>query len=228
MKCYKYTMNLAILNIISIVIFIPLIGLIYFISPNEFINYFEKCNYILLFSLYFIWIIIHELLHYIGFIIDKEVNNKNVVMGILLEKSICYCMCKQLISKKRILISLLMPLIFIGIITLIIGIFINDMNLIVLSILNISGCSGDIMMFMFAVKLPNDIKYYDLDDPTSFNIMTNKEINPKPFGLKLMGIDDYNEEIIKAKENKKITISKWSSIILLILIIAIIVSIFMK
>ncbi len=228
MKCYKYTMNLAILNIISIIIFIPLIGLIYFISPNEFINYFEKCNYILLFSLYFIWIIIHELLHYIGFIIDKEVNNKNVVMGILLEKSICYCMCKQLISKKRILISLLMPLIFIGIITLIIGIFINDMTLIVLSILNISGCSGDIMMFMFAVKLPNDIKYYDLDDPTSFNIMTNKEINPKPFGLKLMGIDDYNEEIIKAKENKKITISKWSSIILLILIIAIIVSIFMK
>ncbi len=228
MKCYKYTMNLAILNIISIIIFIPLIGLIYFISPNEFINYFEKCNYILLFSLYFIWIIIHELLHYIGFIIDKEVNNKNVVMGILLEKSICYCMCKQLISKKRILISLLMPLIFIGIITLIIGIFINDMTLIVLSILNISGCSGDIIMFMFAVKLPNDIKYYDLDDPTSFNIMTNKEINPKPFGLKLMGIDDYNEEIIKAKENKKITISKWSSIILLILIIAIIVSIFMK
>ena len=149
-------------------------------------------------------------------------------MGILLEKSICYCMCKQLISKKRILISLLMPLIFIGIITLIIGIFINDMTLIVLSILNISGCSGDIIMFMFAVKLPNDIKYYDLDDPTSFNIMTNKEINPKPFGLKLMGIDDYNEEIIKAKENKKITISKWSSIILLILIIAIIVSIFMK
>ena len=228
MKCYKYTMNLAILNIISIIIFIPLIGLIYFISPNEFINYFEKCNYILLFSLYFIWIIIHELLHYLGFIIDKEVNNKNVVMGILLEKSICYCMCKQLISKKRILISLLMPLIFIGIITLIIGIFINDMTLIVLSILNISGCSGDIIMFMFAVKLPNDIKYYDLDDPTSFNIMTNKEINPKPFGLKLMGIDDYNEEIIKAKENKKITISKWSSIILLILIIAIIVSIFMK
>lgn len=228
MKCYKYTMNLTVLNILSFLILIPLLGLIYLINPTEFINYFEKGNYILLFSLYFIWIIIHELLHYLGFIIDKEVNNKNVVMGILLEKSICYCMCKQLISKKRILISLLMPLIFIGIITLIIGIFINDLTLIVLSILNISGCSGDIMMFMFAVKLPNDIKYYDLDDPTSFNIMTDKKIDSKPFGLKLMGIYDYNEEIVKAKDKKKITISKWSNIILFLLVIAILVSIFLK
>lgn len=228
MKCYKYTMKLGILNIISFLIFIPLIGLIYFISPTEFINYFDNCNYILLFSLYFIWIIIHELLHYIGFIMDKEVNNKNVVMGILLEKSICYCMCKQLISKKRILISLLMPLIFIGIVTLIIGIFINDMTLMLLSILNISGCSGDIMMFIFAAKLPTDIKYYDLDDPTSFNIMTTKEIDRNPFGLKLISVDDYNDEITMANDKKKITISKWSTIILFILIIAIIVSIFLK
>lgn len=217
MKCYKYTLKLGLLNIISCLICLLLILLVKLINPHYLEIFFNEANILLFFCLYFVWIFVHELLHYIGFIMDKKVNNRNVVMGVLLEKSICYCMCKQLISKRRILISLVMPFLFIGIITLITGIFINDIYLILLSIMNISGCSGDIVMFIFAIKLPNDIKYYDLDDPTSFNIMTDKPINKKPFGLKLISVDDYKEEIIKAKDKKKIRISFFSKIFIALL-----------
>ena len=65
------------------------------------------------------------------------------------------CLCKQNISKKNILISLLFPFIFIGVITYVIGVLFNNSVLIWLSILNISGCSGDLMMFLGLLRLKN-------------------------------------------------------------------------
>jgi len=100
----------------------------------------------------FIWLIIHELLHGLGFILFNEVNPKNITLGMFLEKGVFYCMCKQKISKKVILTSLLFPLTIIGIITLIIGMIINNYELVCLSILNIVSAIGDIMMTIYFLK----------------------------------------------------------------------------
>lgn len=222
MKCYRYKMNLFFLNIVTLIMFIPLIILMYIIYFNTFVYFISNLHILQFLCIYVLWMILHELIHYIGFRLDKNVNKKNVVLGIKFEKSICYCMCKQEIPKKTIFISLLLPLILIGIITFFVGIIINNLYLVLLSILNICGCSGDIVMTLFFFKLPSDIKYLDLDDPTSFNIITNKDINKKTLGLNLVDINDYDNPL--AKDKRKIVISPFSTIILIILIIFTIIS----
>ncbi len=51
----------------------------------------------------FVYLIIHELLHGFSYIIHGA-NPKKVVFGACLEKGVFYCLCKQNISRKNILI----------------------------------------------------------------------------------------------------------------------------
>lgn len=226
MKFYTYKLNMVILNILAIILFIILISIMSILYPNELLEFIDS-NTISFLCLYMLWIIIHEFIHYIGFMIWKEVDNKNLVLGMKLESSICYCMCKQEINKKVILFSLLLPFTIIGVITLIIGIIINNIALMLLSIFNIVGSIGDIVMTFHFLRLPNDIKYLDLDDPTSFTVISDKDIsNIKTIGIKLKDTLEYNKEIIYPKDKRKIVISKLSYVVIVLIILILILSMF--
>jgi len=82
-----------------------------------------------------------------------------------------------------------------------------------LSIFNINGCSGDILMFIFMSRLKKDIEFTELDDPTSFAIYSDSDIcKYNHFGLKYKGCYDS----VERKDLKKITITKFSYVFLLI------------
>ena len=166
------------------------------------------------------YLIIHELFHSISYVIHGA-KFKNVVYGASIENGVLCCLCKQNISKKNILISLLYPFIFIGIITLIIGIIFNIPVLVLLSLFNITGCSGDLVMFYDLVKL-KDFEYSEFDDPTAFGLYTDKDLSKK----KMLGLDYIEEkEKLDIKDYRKVTISKTSWILFIIVIIASIINI---
>jgi len=217
MKYYKFSFDFKMLNILSILLFA-----IFFI-PCAF--YFDNFEFgALTFSLMFIWLWIHEIIHGIGFSINKEVSFKNVTFGALLEKGILYCMCKQKISKKSILIALILPLVVIGFITLIISFIINDGVLAFLSCLNISGAIGDIVMFIMITRMPKEIYYIDLDEPDSFILLSNHDLNN--YLIPGVSIDEeglYTEDMTP-HDFKKLTISKTSMIIFIIIFIIILLS----
>jgi hypothetical protein len=218
MKIYSYTLNMILLNILSILLFI----LCFIIVIPIYGDALVITNISLLISLSIIYLILHELIHYLGFIIDKKVDRKKVVLGAELEKGIMYCMCKTKIDKKNILISIFAPLLSISIITLIIGMYFHLDMLIFLSIMNIASSIGDIIMGLFILKLPKDIKYIDLDDTTSFYIISNKDLKKYKFpGIIFKEEKKYDDKIC-AKDYKKIKISKTSIIIFLVLLIIII------
>lgn len=224
MTYYTYTLNMTTLNILSIILFIIVGSIVYLIELND--NYTINLSLLNFFILMFIWLIIHELLHGIGFLIFKEVNIKNITLGMALEKGVFYCMCKQNIGKKVILTSLLFPITIIGFITLIIGMIINNYELVYLSILNIVSSIGDIMMTIYFLKCPKDIVYLDLDDCTSFTVISNKSLdNIKVPGIILSKKGIYNSKIMYSKEKRRIIISKLSYILLIILFILTIISI---
>ena len=128
-----------------------------------------------------------------------------------LEKGILCCSCKQTIEKRTILWSLVYPLIFIGIVTYIIGIMCISKILIMLSIANISGCIGDIIMFIDFLKL-GKFKFFEYDNPMAFGIITDRNLeNEKLFGLKRVEEDNFKQTV-----DKKISVSKKSIIIFLI------------
>ena len=103
---------------------------------------------------------------------------------------------------------------------------INNYELVMLSILNIISSIGDIVMIIYFLKCPNDIIYLDLDDCTSFTVLSNKTLDDIYVpGIKLSkkGIYDYNK--MKSRDLRRIVISKLSYILLGLILILVIISI---
>ena len=137
-----------------------------------------------------------------------------------LEKGVFYCMCKQTISKKSALIALLFPVTIIGIITLIIGMIINHYELVFLSVFNIMSSIGDIVMSIYFLKCPSDITYLDLDDCTSFTVLSNNNLdNIKVPGLILDKKGIYNKDEMIAKDKRKLVITPASYLLIFIIIL---------
>ncbi len=204
-------MNGVILQVISIIILIVMLILTAYLSDGIFMT---NKDLELIFLLIIPYLILHELLHSIAYVINGA-DFKNITYGAHIEKGILCCLCKQNVSKRNILISLLFPFIIIGVITYIIGILINSTVLIWLSILNISGCSADLIMFFELLKL-KDFEYSEYDNPVAFGLYTSKNLSKtKLFGLKYIG----ETKALEKNNMKKISISKFSIITFIIFII---------
>lgn len=223
-KYYLFEMKMLPLNIVSILL-IVFIGIITYLIDSEFFVesfYYVMDNFVIFFPLMILYMGLHEVLHSISYCIYGA-NFKNIVYGIELEKGVFYCLCKQHIKRLNILNSLFFPLFYIGIVTYIIGIIYNMPYLLWLSIFNISGCSGDILMFIYMWKLNRDIEFTELDDCISFAIYSEEDVSKiNHFGLKYKGTCDS----VPRDDFKKIKISKFSYLVFLVFLIIILLLIF--
>lgn len=214
LKYYKYKIKLGVGNIFASIILILLLILLYFTFDNYYFNL--TYNKVLIMIGYFI---LHELLHYIGYLINKNVKNKDLCLGMCLEKGVMYCRCTNEISRTAVMISLLTPFTVTGIISLIISYIFDMPFLAFLSVSNIAGSYFDILMFIQMLKMPKDIKFAEYDECDAYYIISNKDLtNIKTKGISLVETDKYNKIKLKSKDNKKIEISIFSIIILIILV----------
>ena len=217
-RYYTYKLNMTILNVLAIILLILVAGIVLLLEHND--NYTMLIDLPMLIIIMFFWLLLHELLHGIGFALSKDVKKENITFGMFLEKGVFYCMCKQTISKKSALVALLFPVTIIGIITLIIGMIINHYELVFLSVFNIMSSIGDIVMSIYFLKCPSDITYLDLDDCTSFTVLSNNNLdNIKVPGLILDKKGIYNEKEMFAKDKRKLVISPASYILIFIIIL---------
>ncbi len=208
-KYYLFKLNLTSLNILSIMIFVFMM-LISTILFDFSILVFDNWFYLLFW--YLIYTFIHEILHAFSYILNGAKFNK-ITFGIMLEKGILYCLCKQNISRKNILISSICPLVVIGFITYVISIIYDSSLLMLLSCLNIAGSAGDIVTFMYLIKIKN-FEFSEMDDPTMFSVYSSRDISKiKHFGLKYIG----KEDNIKRTDFRKIDVSLVSILILVFL-----------
>lgn len=214
LKYYKYKIKLGVGNIFASIILILLLILLYFTFDNYYFNL--TYNKVLIMIGYFI---LHELLHYIGYLINKNVKNKDLCLGMCLEKGVMYCRCTNEISRTAVMISLLTPFTVTGIISLIISYIFDMPFLAFLSVSNIAGSYFDILMFIQMLKMPKDIKFAEYDECDAYYIISNKDLtNIKTKGISLVETDKYNKIKLKSKDNKKIEISTLSLIIIIILV----------
>ena len=215
---YTYELDMVFLNILSLIIFAGVWGLVLFISgDSSYMWDYESSGFILIMMIF--WLMLHEVLHAIGFSLFSEVDKKNIVFGMALEKGVFYCMCKQKISKKVILTSLLFPFTIIGVVTLIWGMVIHSYYLVMLSILNIAGAVGDLVMTVYFLRAPNDIIYLDLDDSTSFTVLSDRDLSMmRVRGIKLKERGLYSDKMVP-KDKRKLVISRTSFVILGIVLV---------
>lgn len=203
-KYYLFEMDTVFLNIVSIGLLVLFFALSYFLG---FKNLLSGTDMYLSFVLLIPYLCLHELLHGLSYFLHGA-KLKNIYFGAHIEKGILCCLCKQNVSKKCILISLIYPFIFIGVITYILGICFNLRILILLSIFNMSGCSGDLIMFFSFLGLKN-FEYSEYDNPTAFGLYSDKDLSGKKlFSLKYVGCKDK----LEITDSKRVIISKTSII----------------
>lgn len=222
-KYYKYKMNMIVGNVLSsLFLFLALIPLSFFKDSISFDITFKELGIFLI--IYFFWMFLHEALHGIGHLLCG-VKRKDLSFGAEIEKGVLFCLARREVNKKGILISLLFPFFFIGVVTYIIGIIINSRLLVALSIFNISGASVDLLMFYTFIKLNNDITYIEPSDGTSFYLMSDKDIKKLP-GFVLEESGEYKENMFKDINYKTFDISKGSIIFFVLSIVAAILFLF--
>ena len=206
---YLFKMNTLFLNVFALVLMILCCGLFYLIYGNNSFEVFNN-NVDLACIVFLPYLLLHELLHSIAYVIHGG-KFKNITYGIHLEKGILCCLCKQNIDKKNIMFSLMYPFVFIGVVTLIIGILVDWPLLVILSLTNISGCSGDLVMFYHLSKL-KDYSYSEYDDPVSFGLYTKNDFSK----LKMLGLNYIGKKrTIERNDLRKFVISKASIIFLI-------------
>lgn len=213
-KYYLFEMDPNILNTVSIALFIIILLISFIIDKELLFESFNITNYFLILLLMLGYLCTHELLHSLAYVIYGA-KYKNITYGVALEKGVLYCLCKQNITKKNILHSLMYPLIIIGIITYIISIMFKLPTLYLLSIMNIGGSIGDIIMFIFVKRLKN-IEFSEYDSELGFALYSENDLSKeKSFGIKYIETKDK----LKREDYKKIKISKPSIIMLIVLVI---------
>ena len=222
-KYHIFKINIKSLNWANFIMLLMCFGFLLIFFPNMVNNIFSLFNddkfIILLLPAVIFYFILHEILHALGYIIHGA-NYKKITFGMELEKGVFYCLCKDDVTKKNVLISLMYPLFFIGIVTGVISIIFNLPFLLLLSILNIGGAVGDIMYFLFIIKLDNDTMFSEMDDGTSFALISKKDPSKyRHFGL------DYVETVdkISREDFTRIKISKTSWICLLVLVTLVVI-----
>ena len=214
-KAYVYKFNLVLANILSIVIFALLMIFTVLIGKSF---SFGDCEFVVVLIAMFLYFMLHEILHGIGYIIGGA-KPKNIKYGICLEKGILYAMSMQEISKKSILISLQMPFMVIGVITYLIGIIFNIELLTFLSMVNIMGASLDIVMFLYILRLPSDTIYSESGNNDEFVLISSSDLRKKKcMFFRVTEVKDYKEEDYIFKDFQKFEISRFSVVIFMILL----------
>ncbi|MBE6158080.1 MAG: DUF3267 domain-containing protein [Firmicutes bacterium] len=215
-RAYTYKLNLIAANIFSIVIFVLIMAFTFMIVGEI---SFVGDNFALFMVIMFLYLILHEILHGIGYIIGGT-KIKNTKYGICLEKGFLYAMVMQEINKKNILISLQMPFMVIGVITYVIGIIFHLDLLVVLSIVNLMGASMDLMMFLYILKLPKDVTYSESGKNDEFVLISKEDLSKKKsMFFKVVSVKEYKKEDYVFKNFKRFEISKFSIVFFLILLL---------
>ena len=224
-KIYIFNYSMLFVNLLSLIIAVVMCFFTYYLVNftgmfdnvmSVFINesYFHMVIFIIIM---FLWFVLHELIHGL-FYRFGGVKKENVTYGIALEKGIFFCKCSKFIGKKSIFMSLLAPFIILGVITYIFGFIFHQGWLIVLSVMNIIGCAGDLAMFFFFFNRKDDVEFMELGDSTKFYLKTSEELNDKKF-LSVKLEDVVLDKNIEEEKTKKININKNSWYILIIFII---------
>ena len=218
-KYYLFQLKTMELNVVSLI----LISLMFLITIALEIPFdLSEKAFAITFAFMIPYFLLHEVLHSVSYVLNGA-RFKKVTYGAHLEKGVLCCLCKQNITRRNILCSLLFPFIIIGVITYIIGALTNNSVLILLSIMNISGCSGDLMMFIALSQLKN-YEYSEYDDPTSFGLYTNEDLsNKKFFGIKYVGTADR----LDRDDLRKFDINAGNAIFLILVALAGVVLLFL-
>ena len=126
------------IGLISIALYYSIWGFTWNLSVTAFLKFY-------VFG--FIGILIHELIHAIGFIVIGKVKLSDIKFGFILKNMTPYAHCKIPLSMRAYKISILLPVLITGFLPLSIGLATNNLLTVVVSAFLIAGGIGDWIIY---------------------------------------------------------------------------------
>ncbi len=163
----ELTIDLKKANIILILIAIPffILSTVLFFHLNGEVDFsFGLGKSVLLFIALIVLTVIHELIHGAGWSLFCENGWKDIEFGIIVQQRAPYCTCATPLSRRHYLIGALAPLVIVGIVPYIFGLFSADLNVFLLGTAMILGAGGDIMLTIRLIRFKaegKDVLIYD-------------------------------------------------------------------
>jgi len=185
-KGYKrkdLTISIAKANFVGVLLTIPFIAAIlagYYLYNGHFgvltLLKDDSPTYFIYLAVIFVSFIplavIHELIH--GFVWSRGTENglKDIQYGFIKEQLTPYCACLCPLSKKMYIIGSMMPMTILGILLGIVSIFTGQLLLLVISLLQVSGGAGDILITSMLLRYKTKGKdVVLLDHPTDCGLV---------------------------------------------------------
>ena len=116
-------------------------------------------------------IIIHELLHGLGWSFFAKDRFKSISFGVVWSALMPYCTCKDALRKGGYIVGLLMPLVVLGIIPAIVSCFIGSFYLNCFAILMIISAGGDLLVMGLILWTRFEGDVYFVDHPTQIGLV---------------------------------------------------------
>ena len=116
-------------------------------------------------------IIIHELLHGLGWSFFAKDRFKSIAFGVVWSALMPYCTCKDALRKGGYIVGLLMPLVVLGIIPAVVSCFIGGFYLNCFAIFMIISAGGDLLVMWLILRTRFEGDVYFVDHPTQIGLV---------------------------------------------------------
>lgn len=166
----ELTVSIVKANVFAVVLLIPLLiagGGLFFLKNQGLRNGPGRMNPLLFVALFFVLIVVHELIHGLSWAPFAENHWKDVEFGFMKQYLTPYCTCAVPLGKGAYIFGALMPLILLGILPMIAGILTGSLGFLLLGVIMADAAAGDILIVWKILRYrseANTIVY--IDHPT--------------------------------------------------------------
>ncbi len=157
-------------NVFALVLFVVLMAaavLLFYLVNRQINMNLDIWSYLLFFAIMLVFVVVHELIHGISWAIFAERHFKDIEFGFMKEYLTPYCTCKSGLSMGQYIFGSLMPLVVLGIIPMIAGIFSGSLFWTFMGVVMADSAAGDILVVLNILRHRSgkkDVLY--MDHPT--------------------------------------------------------------
>lgn len=135
--------------------FIPICGLSLYVLFWGWPTFLQELHWLLVITIYVGSVFVHEYLHYLGFILFGGADRDSVEFKFNRKNLTPYVICKSITTVMRYKVAAVLPFLVVGIIPLIYGFIFHNSTVYVIGLLNVDGCSGDLVLYFLLSRLDN-------------------------------------------------------------------------
>ena len=166
----ELTVGIVKANVFAALLLIPLtvIGLgLYLLKNRKFSFSFTTASFLAFVLVFLALIVIHELLHGLGWSFFAEHRFKDIEFGFMKQYLTPYCTCLVPLTKGQYIFGALLPCVALGVLPMIAGILMGSLPLLFLGIVMTDSAAGDIMIVWNILRYRSEAgKIVYMDHPT--------------------------------------------------------------